>query len=252
MKKKKRKAKKKEMPFLEHLEELRWRLWKCISAVIVFIFIAFPFTGKILEILTYPNTRLKNPATFVFLKPTGMLMLRMEIAIIAGIIAALPIILYQLWQFFAPGLYPKERKFIGPVIFITIFCFFLGVGFAYAVLIPVILPFLFSLGTPSIRPMININDYAQFVLRLILLTGLVFELPMVSFFLTRLGLLNPNFLRKARKYSILLIFIFAAIVTPPDPVSQIVLALPLLLLYEVSIWVSQMVYKKKKSNALRH
>lgn len=244
MKKKKRKAKKKEMSFLEHLEELRWRLWKCIAAVTVLIFIAFPFTGKILELLTYPNSRLKNPATFVFLKPTGMLMLRMEIAIITGTIAALPIILYQLWQFIAPGLYPKERKFIGPVITITIFSFFLGAGFAYEILIPVILPFLFSLSTPSIRPMININEYAQFVLRLIVLTGLVFELPMVSFFLTRLGLLRPLFLRKARKYSILLVFIFAAIITPPDPVSQIVLALPLLLLYEVSIWVSQIVYKK--------
>lgn len=244
---KKKRRKKKEMSFLEHLEELRWRLWKCIAAVIVLIFVAFPFTGKILELLTYPNSRLKNPATFVFLKPTGMLMLRMEIAIITGIIAASPVILYQLWQFVAPGLYPKERKFIGPVILITIFCFFLGVGFGYAVLIPIVLPFLFSLGVPSIQPMININDYAQFVLRLILLTGLVFELPMVSFLLTRLGLISPSFLRRVRKYSILLIFIFAAIVTPPDPVSQIVLALPLLLLYEVSIWVSQITYRKKKS-----
>lgn len=245
---KKRKAKHKEMSFLDHLEELRWRLWKCLGAAIVFIFAAFPFTGKILELLTYPNTRLKNPATFIFLKPTGMLMLRMEIAMIVGLIAASPVILYQLWQFIAPGLYPKERKFIAPIILITIICFLLGAGFAYAVLIPIVLPFLFSLSTASIQPMININDYAQFVLRLILLTGLVFELPMVSFLLTRLGLLTPKFLRKAWKYSILFIFIFAAIVTPPDPVSQIILALPLVLLYEVSIWVSQITIKKKKSN----
>jgi sec-independent protein translocase protein TatC len=133
------------------------------------------------------------------------------------------------------------------VILLTCFCFLLGGSFAYFVMIPVVLPFLFSMGTETIEAAINISDYMSFVLRLILATGLVFELPVVAFFLARLGLITPAFLRKSRKFAIVIIFIVAAIITPtPDPVNQTILAVPLMLLYEISIWVTVLAYKKRR------
>ena len=237
----------KEMPFLDHLEELRWRILKSLGAVALFTCIAFPLSGWLLDVLTYPNTRLANPARLVFLKPAGMLMVRMEIAIGVGIVAALPVILYQLWQFIIPGLLPKERRYILPTIFFTTVCFLLGTFFCYFVLIPIILPFLFSLGTKSIEAVININDYMSFVLRLVLMTGVVWELPVLSFFLSRIGLVTPRFLRKYRRHAIVIIFIVAAVVTPTiDPVSQGILAVPLLLLYEISIGVAALGHRMKR------
>ena len=235
------------MPFLEHLEELRQRILKSLAALIVFSCASFAATDWILNFLTYPNSHLAKPAKLIFLKPTAMLMLRMEIALAAGLIASLPVILYQLWQFISPGLLPTERKYMTPVILMTCFCFLVGGSFAYFVMIPVVLPFLFSLGTQAIEANINISDYMSFVLRLILATGLVFELPMVAFFLARFGLITPAFLRKFRKYSYVVIFIVAAIITPtPDPVNQTILAIPLMLLYEISIWVTAIAYKKRQ------
>jgi sec-independent protein translocase protein TatC len=242
----------KEMPFLEHLEELRQRLLKSIAALVLFSCAAFAATDWMLDFLTYPNSHLARPAKLIFLKPTSMLMLRMEIALAAGLIASLPVIIYQLWQFIAPGLLPKERKYVTPVILLTVFCFFVGGSFAYFVMIPVVLPFLFSLGTKAIEANININDYMSFVLRLILATGLVFELPMVAFFLARLGLITPVFLRKFRRYGYVLIFVVAAIITPtPDPVNQTILAIPLMLLYEISIWVTVIAYKKREDAGMK-
>jgi sec-independent protein translocase protein TatC len=238
---------KKEMPFLEHLEELRQRILKSLAALIIFSCASFASTNWILNFLTYPNSHLAKPAKLIFLKPTAMLMLRMDIALAMGLIASLPVIIYQLWQFIAPGLLPAERKYVIPVILLTCFCFLLGGSFAYFVMIPVVLPFLFSLGTEAIEAAINISDYMSFVLRLILATGLVFELPVVAFFLARLGLITPAFLRKSRKYALVLIFVVAAIITPtPDPVNQTILAVPLYLLYEISIWVTVLAYKKRQ------
>jgi sec-independent protein translocase protein TatC len=239
------------MPFLDHLEELRGRILKSLIAVVVLAFTAFPFTDLALDILTHPNTRLVHPAKLVFLKPTGMLMLRMEVAIALAVILGAPIILYQLWQFISPGLLERERKYVFPIIFLTVFCFLIGASFCYFALIPVILPFLFSMGTETIQATININEYMSFVLRLILLSGLTFELPVIAFALARIGLITPATLRRIRRYAIVGIFIFAAVVTPPDPLSQIVLAIPMLLLYEISIWVSALGYRRKKESDAR-
>jgi sec-independent protein translocase protein TatC len=247
MKKNNQEETKKEMPFLEHLEELRQRILKSLAALVLLSCASFAATDWILDFLTYPNSHLANPAKLIFLKPTAMLMLRMEIALAAGLIASLPVIIYQIWQFISPGLLPGERKYVIPVILLTCLCFLVGGSFAYFVMIPVVLPFLFSLGTKAIEANINISDYMSFVLRLILATGLVFELPVVAFFLARLGLVTPAFLRKSRKYAVILIFVVAAIITPtPDPVNQTILAIPLMLLYEISIWVTVLAYKKRQ------
>ncbi len=235
----------KEMPFLDHLEELRWRILKSLGAIILFTVIAFPFSEKLLNILTHPNDQLKTPAEIIFLKPTGALVVRMEASLVAGIILASVFVFYQLWQFVAPGLLPKERKYFWPAMLTTIFCFSTGILFAYYVLVPTVLPLLYSMGTETITAKINLNDYIGFVLRLILVCGLIFELPIIAYLLTRIGLLRPSFLRKYRRYGIVLIFIFAALITPPDPASQIMMAVPLLMLYEISIWVSVIAYRKR-------
>jgi len=244
----KKKSKRKEMPFLDHLEELRWRILKSLGSVFLFTVVAFPLTGLLLDFLTKPNDRLEEPAKLIFLKPTGMLMVRMEVALAVGIIISLPIIFYQFWQFVAPGLLPKEKKHFLPALLFTTCCFLMGATFAYTVLIPTVLPFLFSMGTEAIEANINITEYMSFVLRLILVAGLIFELPVLSFFLSRTGIITPKFLKKYRRYGIVLVFIFSAIVTPPDPMSQVLMAFPLLLLYQVSIWISILGYRKKKAS----
>ena len=238
----------KEMPFLDHLEELRWRILKSLGSVFLFTVVAFPFTGFLLTLLTLPNDRLSEPAELIFLKPTGMLVVRMEVALVVGIIISLPVLFYQFWQFVAPGLLPNERKYVIPALLFTTSCFLIGTGFAYFILIPTVLPFLFSMGTDTISAKININEYMSFALRLIIVAGLIFELPVLSFFLSRIGLVTPVFLRKYRAYGVVLVFIFSAIVTPPDPASQMLMALPLLFLYQISIWISIIGFRKKKAS----
>ena len=236
----------KEMPFLEHLEELRWRLLKCLGSVVLLMVVAFPFTGFFLHLLTLPNDHLHEPAKLIFLKPTGMLMVRVEIAIAVGIIASLPVIFYQFWQFVAPGLLPQEKRYITPGMVLTTLCFLLGGAFSYFVLIPAVLPFLFGMGTDAIEATINITEYMSFVLRLLLVAGLVFELPVISLLLSMIGLLKPAWMKKYRRYAIVLVFIFAAVVTPPDPMSQLLMAIPLVILYEISIGVAALGYRKKR------
>ena len=251
MEKKKASKKKhntKEMPFLDHLEEFRWRILKGLGSVLLVTVVTFPFTGILLDFLTLPNDRLSEPAKLIFLKPTGMLMVRMEVALAVGIIVSLPIIFYQFWQFVAPGLLPKEKKYFFPALLFTTFCFLCGTAFAYFILIPTVLPFLFAMGTETIEATINITEYMSFVLRLIIVAGMIFELPVLSFFLSRTGLVTPQFLKKYRRYGIVLVFIFSAIVTPPDPMSQMLMAFPLLFLYQISIWISILGYRKKKAS----
>ena len=247
-KQKKSKDTAKEMPFLDHLEELRGRILWSLGSVVLFMVVAFPFSGIILDLLTLPNDKLGNASKLIFLKPTGMIMVRMELALVVGIIVSLPILFYHFWSFVAPGLLPRERKYILPAIAYTIGCFLAGTAFSYFIMIPTVLPFLYAMGTETIEATINITEYISFVLRLILVSGVIFELPVMSFFLSRVGILSPEFLRKYRRYGIVLIVIIGAVVTPPDVVSQIMMAIPLIFLYEVSIWVSHVGYRKKQES----
>jgi len=244
---KRKRNNKKEMPFLEHLEELRWRIIKCLTSIILLSIAAFPLTTMFLTILTASNARLPHPAKLVFLKPTAMIMIRMEISIAAGLIGSLPVVVYQVWRFVAPGLLTKEKRTVFPLILITFFCFAIGALFAYWVIIPVMLPFLFSMGTRFIEPVININDYLSFVLRLIIALGLMFEMPVAAFFLARIGLITGRLLKRIWRTSVVVIFILAAAITPTvDPVNMTIFALPLLLLYAVSTAVASAAEKKRK------
>jgi sec-independent protein translocase protein TatC len=225
----------KRMSFLEHLEELRWRILKSLAAVIVFSIVAYFFSSHLLTLLIKP---VPSDVQLIFTSPTGAFLVSIKIAIIFGIIASLPVIFYQAWQFVFPGLLESEAKILSVLISSAMVCFLLGATFAFLVILPLGLRFLFSFQTGQLLPMPDIGSYIGFAGRLILAFGLVFEMPLLSFALSKLGILTPAFLRKRRRYAVVSIFIAAAILTPPDVITQLMLAAPLVLLYEISIWIS--------------
>ncbi len=237
-----------EMPFLDHLEELRWRLIKIVASVILLSVIAFSFSDYLLDILLYPSRGLQDKMNIQVLKVQTMFMIKLELSILSGAVVSLPYIFYQIWAFLAPGLLENERKYAIPVIFFATISFVIGAMFAYFVIIPLALEFFMNMAPASIQNNIALDFYIGFLLRLIIVFGIVFELPLVSLFLTKLGILTPEFLKKYRRYAIVIFFIVAAILTPPDPTTQVLLAIPLLLLYEITIWVSYLFAKKKDDN----
>ncbi|MDH7603270.1 MAG: twin-arginine translocase subunit TatC [Melioribacter sp.] len=233
-----------EMTFLEHLEELRWRIIYSLIGIVVGTIVAWIFIDFFVDkVLLLPakeaNIKLQN------LKPFGQIFLYFEVAIIIGLILSFPNVVYQIWKFISPALKEKEKKYITSIVIFTTFCFVCGVIFAYFVMLPLALKFAAQFGSPSIENNFAINEYFSIVLSVILGAGLVFELPMLSFFLTKIGILNPNFMKKYRRHAIVAIMIIAAVLTPgTDPVSQIILAIPLVFLYEISILVSKIFQKK--------
>lgn len=241
----------KEMPFLDHLEELRWRLLKAIISVFVMMIICFYFSDYILDILLYPGKNIDPPVPLQVLKVQTVFIIKLEIALFAGIILSLPVIFYQLWQFLAPGLLKKERSILPVIVFASVACFLAGAFFAYFIIIPYALDFFLSLAPADIENKIALDFYIGFLLRLIIVFGIVFELPMLSLILSKFGILSPAFMRKYRKYAIVGAFILGAILTPPDPTTQVLLALPIILLYEISIFISYLFYPKESHSALQ-
>ena len=235
------------MPFLDHLEELRWRLLKSIGTVFVMMLICFAFSDQILDVLLYPGKQLEPPVPLQVLKVQTVFIIKLEIALVAGIIISLPVIFYQLWQFLAPGLLAKERRYIPVIIFASVACFLAGGAFAYFIIIPFSLEFFLGLAPTNIENNIALDFYIGFLIRLIFVFGIVFELPMLSLVLSKIGILTPQFMRKYRKYAIVGAFIVGAILTPPDPTSQILLAVPILVLYEISIYISVIFSRKRQS-----
>jgi sec-independent protein translocase protein TatC len=184
--------------------------------------------------------------TLINLRPFGQIFLYMQVAIFGGIIASIPNTLLQLWLFIAPGLYRRERRFARWIVVFTSFCFIAGVAFAYFVILPAAFAFFNAFGTQQIQNNISIDEYFGFILNLMLGAGLVFELPMLSFFLSRIGLLTPRFMRKYWRHAFVLILLAAAIITPtPDPYNMMLLALPMVGLYEISIWISKISQRKR-------
>jgi len=234
----------KEMSFLDHLEELRQRILKAIFAVLCGAIAAAFFSDFLVE------EALLGPLLKVGLKaqvltPYGIMLTYMQVIVVAGIIIAMPVILFQAWQFVAPGLMPNERKYAWWIVFFTSFCFLAGIVFAYFVLVPTALTFFSTFKTDIFQLNIAINEYISFMLSLILGAGLVFELPMVTYFLSKIGLLTPSFMRKYRRHSIVVILIISAVVTPtPDALTQTLLAAPMIILYEVSIFISKVAQRK--------
>lgn len=233
-----------EMSFLDHLEELRWRLIYAIIGIAIGIIICLVFIDFLIDgILLLPA---KNAgAELQNLKPFGQLFLYFEVSLIGGIILSIPNIFYQLWKFISPALRKNERKYISLIVIFSSVCFLSGIIFAYFVMLPISLNFAAQFGSTAIKNQFAIDEYMSIVLSIMLAVGLVFELPMISFFLSRLGILTPVFMRKYRRHAIIIILVASAILTPgTDPVSQMLLAVPLLLLYEISIFVSKFSQKK--------
>jgi sec-independent protein translocase protein TatC len=244
-----------EMSFLDHLEELRWRIVKAALGIVVGGIVCWIFIDWIMDVVMLgPVVHLNNnlsegmqPIHLQNLKPFGQLFLYMQVAIIGGIVLSIPNILYQLWAFIAPGLLPKERRYIKWIVFFSSFCFLAGIAFSYFAMLPAALQFFAGFGSQQIVNNIAIGEYMSFIISVMLAAGIVFELPMVSWFLSQLGILTPAFMRHYRRHSIVVIFVLAAILTPgTDPVSQVLLAVPLLVLYEISIGISVLAWKGKK------
>ena len=235
-----------EMGFLDHLEELRWRIIKALLGIVIFAILCGVFSDWIMNnILLKPATKTNPPLPLINLKPYGQVVLYMQVAIICGIIISIPNIFYQAWKFIEPGLLPTERKYAAKVTFFTSICFLSGIAFAYFVMLPTALGFFAEFGTQTIQNNIAVDEYFGFIISVMLAAGVVFELPMVSFFLARIGILTPAFMKRYRRHAIVLILLLAGILTPsPDVTSQLLLGVPLVLLYEISIFIAKVAYKK--------
>ena len=233
-----------EMSFLDHVEELRWRIIYAIIGIVIFTIIAWFFIDPIVEFILLKPARDAN-ASLQNLRPFGQLFLYVQVAITVGVVASLPNIFFQLWQFISPALKKREQKYILWIVFFSTFCFLSGIAFAYFVMLPLTMKFAAQFGTAEIANEFAIDEYMSIIISVMLAAGLVFELPMVSFFLSKLGILTPKFMRKYRRHAIVIILVLAAFLTPgADPVSQVILAVPLVLLYEISIFISKISTKK--------
>ncbi|MBD3392122.1 MAG: twin-arginine translocase subunit TatC [Chitinivibrionales bacterium] len=229
------------MSFLEHLEELRWRLIKSLIAIVVFAIPCGIFWKRIFDILMLHPLRLAQPRPrLIFTAPAEAILLSIKIAVFGGVVIAAPVVFYQIWRFVAPGLYKHEKAVVVPTVIASTVFFMMGLGFSYLV-IPYVIQFLARFGEGLMDAMFRTQEYLGFLIKLMLAFGIVFELPVVSFVLTRLGVITPRFLIDNTRYAVVVIFIVAAVLTPPDVVSQAFLAAPLLVLYGISILVSMAV-----------
>jgi len=233
------------MGFLEHLEELRWRLIKCFISIIFGSILSFSFIDKILSILLLPTTETTIPINIQVLSVQGMFIIKWFISFISGFILAFPVLIYQLWKFISPGLKVNEKKYVFPIVFFSFSSFVIGISFGYFVLIPFSLEFFSSIGMGNVENNYSIQYYFSFLSWLLLGSGVIFQLPVVSLMLSALGLLTPAFMRHYRRHSIVSIFILSSFITPPDPVSMLIMAVPLILLYELSIGISWLVNRHK-------
>ena len=232
------------MPFLIHLEELRWRLLKSVISVVVMAAVAFYFRNQLFDFLIQPlgDTELH------FTEITGSFYAYMKVALIAGLLAALPFVFYQFWSFIAPGLYQTEKAAVLPLVLISTILFLIGATFCYLTVLPTALWFLINFSDVLV-PVITVNSYISFAGMLLMAFGAGFELPVVSYFLGRLGIINAPMMSKARRYAFVGILIVGAIITPPDVLTQVLLAGPVYALYEVSIIIVRVTQKKREKAA---
>jgi sec-independent protein translocase protein TatC len=261
----------KEMSFLDHLEEFRWLLVRSTIAILIGACVAYYFSDFIFDTIIF-GPKDGNFITYRFFcdlanqydldksfciqelpfelqnrTMEGQFSMLIWTSITMGFVAAFPFILWELWKFVSPALYDKERKNIKLFIFIASILFFIGVAFGYYVLTPLSINFLANLTiSHHVTNQIDVDSYIGLVKTTSLATGLVFELPIVIYFLSKLGLVTPKFLSDYRKYSYVIILIIAAIVTPPDVISQTIVTIPLVILYEISIFISRFVTKKEQ------
>ncbi|HET7627405.1 MAG TPA: twin-arginine translocase subunit TatC [Bacillales bacterium] len=234
-----------QMGFMEHVAELRRRLFVCAVFFIV-AFVAGLFLSKPIIVMLEHAPMTERLSLNAF-RLTDPMFVYMECAFILALVLTGPLLLYQLWAFVSPGLYDHERRITLMYIPLTLLLFLAGLGFSYFVLLPFVMDFLIGLTNDlQIEGTFGIYEYFTFLVQLTLPFGFVFELPLLAMFLTRLGLITPMFLRAIRKYAYFVLLIVAGLITPPDVVSQLVVMVPLVILYEISIWISGAAYRKVK------
>jgi sec-independent protein translocase protein TatC len=234
-----------KLPFTSHLEELRKRLITSFVAVGVGFVASYGFKEYLFQILVRPLTKVMEAGdTLIFTGLPEAFFTYLKVSFLSGLMLAAPVIIYQFWMFVAPGLYEKEKRLMMPIVFLSTFFFLGGALFGYFIVFPWGFKFFLGFATETIRPLPSMKEYLGFSANLLLAFGLVFELPLVITFLAKLGVVSVDFLKKNRKYAILLFFAGSAMLTPPDVVTQIMMALPLMLLYEISIFGAKIFGKK--------
>ncbi len=231
---KKRSATGGEMPFTVHLGELRGRLIRSLVAMAAAFCLCYTFSERLLYFLWLPAGR-----ELVFIAPTEAFFAHLKVALLASLVLVWPYLCYQVWTFVAPGLYEKERRYTLPFVVSATVMFLLGGGFVYTLILPYGMAFLLGYGSASLVPMISVGAYISFAVRLLIAFGAIFELPVVMVLLGKLGLVTPQMLSKNRKYVIVLSFLVAAVLTPPDVFTQVLMAVPLLILFEISILLTR-------------
>ncbi|MCK5569451.1 MAG: twin-arginine translocase subunit TatC [Spirochaetes bacterium] len=232
----------KTLTITEHLSELRRRIIFILISVAVTSAGAYYFIDEILDFVTQAG----GIEDFVFISPTEAFFVIIKLSLLTGLMGAMPFIFYQLWKYIGVALKKNERKYLiyfGPLSYLL---FLIGAAFAFKGVLPLGIKFLLSFSKQNITPLITLNAYVSFLGKMITAFGLMFELPVVILFLSKIGVVTPKTLKKGRKYAIVVIFVLAAFLTPPDVISQIMLAVPVLAMYEISIWICIVVTKKRE------
>jgi len=255
-----------KMSLIEHLSELRKRIVICLVALAIAFIFTFSYSEHIFKLLLFPlnytpKISLKEGLVFisdqklqntklVFLGPAEAFWMNMKIALVSGFILTIPIIFYQIWKFVSPGLYQHEKRYIVPFVLSATGLFLMGVVFCYLIVLPFAMGFLLTYKVGDfLMPMLSVGLYVDFLLKFLLAFGFVFELPILIVITTRIGLITPGTLRKYRKLAIVLAFVIAGIVTPtPDAFNQTLMAVPMIILYEVGIWVSVLINRRSNKN----
>jgi sec-independent protein translocase protein TatC len=261
----------KEMSFLDHLEELRWHVVRAVAAIFIMMILAFVFTREIFDYIILAPSK-TDFITFQWLCSLGRLLeveglcvteipmslqsrflmgqftMQLQSSFVIGLIVAFPYVVWELWSFVKPGLYNKEKKGSKGAVFSVSFLFLLGVSFGYFILSPMTIAFLANYSiSDTIVNEFDITSYVSTITALVFGSGLLFQLPVVVYFLTKVGLITPQFMRKYRKHAVIVILIIGAIITPsPDPLSQSLISIPLYVLYEISIFISAIELRKKQ------
>ena len=237
-----------KLPFTTHLEELRRRLIYAVVAIVLAAIIAFLFAKQLFYFLAQPLVKIL-PANqpMIFTALTEAFFTYFKVALLAGFFLASPVVFYQLWKFIAPGLYEHEKKFVIPFVISATVFFILGGAFAYYIVFPFGFKFFLGFSTDYLKLLPKMNEYFSLSLKLIFAFGIVFEMPVITFFLAKMGVVNGEMLSSKRRYAIVLVFVVAALLTPPDVGTQLLMAGPLILLYEVSVWVARIFGRKSQT-----
>tara|TARA_X000001036_G_scaffold176794_2_gene167336 strand:+ start:2030 stop:2755 length:726 start_codon:yes stop_codon:yes gene_type:complete len=226
-----------EMSFWNHIDELRSRLIKSLLSIVTFTLCAYFFSDFVLQIISQPNFQIMDKVNLQVLKVTSMFMIKIYISLIIGIMFSMPVMLYQFWRFVSPAV-DRKLNFTTIFLFLMSTVFFITGGyFAYTSIIPISISFFTSLTSDAVAVDYNITleNYLNYVIWMVFVGGLVFQLPIISIILKKMGLIDHLQLRRGRRFAVLIIVVFAAILTPPDPFSQLLFAIPLIILYEISI-----------------